>query len=246
MENTPEGKTEEPQHISRLLGKAIPSVDPALAQQRREEREQREREREQAARNERWAEVVKELGDRYAEASLDNFEVYDPKQRAAIQMVRSYGHKLGEHVAAGDSVLFFGPPGTGKDHLMATLMRRATAGLGLSLKWRNGMDLFGEIRDRMDDAGAKESTLIRDLATPAILAISDPVPPWGSVSEYQAVMLFRIIDARYRRRRPTWMTLNVESGADAAARMGASVADRLSEGAITVRCEWPSYRGRKR
>ncbi len=58
-------------------------------------------------------------------------------------------------------------------------------------------------------------------------------------------MMFRIVDKRYRENRPTWLTLNVSSGAEAAERIGVQTYDRLRHSAMGLFCNWPSYRKAK-
>ncbi len=112
---------------------------------------------------------------------------------------------------------------------------------GWSVSWENGADLFGEIRDRMDGKET-EAALIKRMIWPSALWLSDPLPPFGSLSDFQASMLFRIVDARYSRNKPTWITMNVASSEEAVKRMGPQVVDRMRHGALTVLCNWPSFR----
>jgi DNA replication protein DnaC len=107
--------------------------------------------------------------------------------------------------------------------------------------WVNGMDLFGRIRDRIQ-RGEEERDLIRGLVKPDVLAISDPLPPFGALTEFQATMLFRVLDERYSRRRPVWVTVNVANRAEFEERMGVQLVDRLIDGALVVYCNWKSYR----
>lgn len=199
---------------------------------------------EKARRRWQWENLLREIGRRYESATLDTFEAPESKQLKAKMDVMEYLVRLPENVQAGRGVIFYGPPGTGKDHLMAAMMREAIEEEGLQVRWINGLDFYGSVRDRMDDE-RPEAELVRDLGTPDILAISDPLPPWGELSGFQAQMLFRIIDRRYRNQRPVWCTMNVAHGEEAASRLGTAVVDRLRERALAIHCDWPSYRARK-
>ncbi len=75
-----------------------------------------------------------------------------------------------------------------------------------------------------------------------MLVLDDVLPPNGVLTEYQASTLHRLIDARYRRCRPTWVTMNAADGAEAERGMGPQVVDRLRHGALALFCSWPSYR----
>jgi hypothetical protein len=55
-------------------------------------------------------------------------------------------------------------------------------------------------------------------------------------------MLFRILDGRYNHLRPTWVSVNVSNRNELDERMGVTLAERLVDGALTIFCNWPSYR----
>lgn len=210
-----------------------------------ERREREERVRRQAEqrreREDAWERLAGQRGRRYSQCTLDGFAVTGDKQRNVVASLREYADSMRERVNGGESIVFFGPPGTGKDHLMAAMIREAIVNHGLRCLWKNGMDLYGEVRDRIGD-DRDEGSLIAAMAAPDILAISDPVPPFGEVSQFQASTMFRIIDKRYSAMKPTWVTLNVAKGVEAETRLGAAVVDRLRHGAWSIHCDWQSYR----
>lgn len=181
---------------------------------------------------------------RYRRCTLASFETPSEPHRKALRTVQAYVASVDRFIADGASVLFYGPPGTGKDHLMACLIH-AAVDAGRTVRWKNGMDLFGEVRDRMDDGGA-ESSFVSSLVTPDALAISDPIPPFGELSSFQAAMLFRIIDGRYSMGRPTWVTINAGDSVEMEAKIGTQTVDRLTDGAVAIHCNWPSYRRERR
>jgi DNA replication protein DnaC len=80
------------------------------------------------------------------------------------------------------------------------------------------------------------------MTRPNVLAISDPTPPLGELSDYQRSMLFRVVDRRYRDLRPTWVTINAADSAEAERKIAPNIIDRLAHGALVLRCNWPSYR----
>jgi hypothetical protein len=51
-----------------------------------------------------------------------------------------------------------------------------------------------------------------------------------------------LIDDRYNDCKPTLVTMNVADGKEADTKLGSPILDRLRHGAITIKCEWPSYR----
>lgn len=225
--------------MSQISATMPPLTDQQIAARDRE-RQERETDREQFARHDRLRGLIRERGERYAGCRLSNFAADTEAQKRAVKELVDYCGEITDRIADGEGVILFGPKGTGKDHLAMALARAAILA-GKYVLWQNGMDLFGDIRDGID-RGDSERALVRRMVNPEVLYLSDPLPPFGNLTEYQASMLFRILDGRYSRGKPTWCTVNVSSGADLDARMGAQNGDRLRDGAIAIFCDWPSHR----
>lgn len=180
-------------------------------------------------------------GERYADCKLSTYDCEYEKQREVVKALREYGCAIHENVKGGLGIVAFGPKGTGKDHLLSAMAVHAIRA-GHNVMWVNGAELFGEFRDNIGDQRRTEAAIVRSYVTPAILYLSDPLPPMGSVTEFQATTLFRILDARYSRRKPTWCSVNVNDGTELEQRLGPQNADRLRDGALALYCSWPSYR----
>lgn len=203
---------------------------------------------EDSRRHSEWSLLSKAMGARYADCKLSSFEEYGTdderrRQRSAIELCRAMSSEMESGVKPHSGLVLFGPPGTGKDHILAAMLRQACF-IGHSVRWLNGLDFFGDMRDRMDKE-SPESAIIKELSEPDILAISDPLPPWGPLTAFQAQTLFRVIDRRYRQEKLIWVTINVAGSAEASERIGTAVVDRLKERALSVHCNWPSYRARR-
>lgn len=188
-----------------------------------------------------WRRIVSSRGERYADSRLANYECRCDAQTKALSRVKDFCERLPDYHREGRGLLLFGPAGTGKDHLQVAAMRYAILKHGMNVKWVNGMDLFGTFRDAIDSS-EPETNIIKRYVDPEILAISDPLPPFGTLTEFQASMLFRIVDARYSRMRPTWATVNIKDGKEGSERLGSQILDRLKDGAVCVSCNWPSFR----
>jgi DNA replication protein DnaC len=107
----------------------------------------------------------------------------------------------------------------------------------------SGAALFTQARDRIGrDNEETESEFLATFINADVLILSDPVPPGAALSDYQRNLLYAVIDGRYRSVRPTWVTINCDSGAEAEARIGTAAADRLRDGSLTIHCNWPSHR----
>lgn len=178
------------------------------------------------------------VGPRYRNATLPGFEITHPeKQQPVVDAIKAYGENLPDEVTAGNGIVLYGPSGTGKDHLLIVLARRAIGKYRMRVAWYNGSDLFMRFRDAMD-SGRAEADMMLNYTSPTILFLSDPLP----ATDFQRGILLAIVDARYRKCRPTWVTLNVADGKEADERLGSPVVDRLRHGALACHCDWPTAR----
>lgn len=198
--------------------------------------------------------LMKKLGPRYGTCSFDNYEVYEEtapvsklnekirkSQREVFNEIMKLARDLCTHSLCGGGLVLHGRPGTGKDHLMAALMYVAVLQHGWNVHWVNGLELYQEARAVVMGDGS-EARFMAGLTNPQILAISDPLPPKDGTTPYQAEVVQRIVDHRYRYLRPTWCTLNVRTGEEADERLGAAIIDRLRHGSLCLQCDWETSR----
>lgn len=180
--------------------------------------------------------VLTKLGDaaspRHSECRFSNFEAPTVNQREAVAAALAWSDD------PNCNLVLFGPCGTGKDHLAYAAVRKAVIQHGSSVRWVNGQDWFGEVRDAIDEDTSERAT-IRAMVAPDLLIISDPLPPFGNLTQHQATMLYRVINARCK---PTVATINVANDDEADERLGVATWDRLCDGAVKICCKWQSYR----
>lgn len=219
---------------------ATPAEQEALAR-RQNELECQARAEEASRRAGMWHHLLLRVGRRYERATLDTFEASAGHQSLAKGHVFAYIAQMPSNVQQGRNVLLYGPKGTGKDHLMVAMIREAVLTHGFGVHWINGLDFYGNVRDRIG-SDKPEAELVKSICSHDILAISDPLPPWDDVGNFQAQMMFRIIDRRYRDLRPVWVTMNVAKGEEAEKRLGAATVDRLRDNALAIHCDWASHR----
>lgn len=188
----------------------------------------------------RFASIV---GAAYAKCRLSTFVVdaswtADETRRAtavreAISVALS---RIDEFHAKHRQIVFYGPPGVGKDHLMSAMMWQSFR-TGRSVRWLNGTKFHGIVRDQSNYSTMRPiGEWTQDFVRPDVLALSDP--DIGGVSP----MFYHVIDARARVSRPTWITLNATNEQDIAARLGMANWDRLRKDAWIIHCDWPSAR----
>jgi DNA replication protein DnaC len=197
--------------------------------------------------NASFDDLCKKAGPRYSPelVSLKTFEIYHDAQPPVLDRLKQVMAEMPGSITDGRGVLFLGGVGTGKDRLMFWLLYHAVANHGMRCKWISGEEFFGTLRDGMD-IGRLEEQALGPLATPDILAISDPIPIAGRPSEWQIRQLYRLIDRRYKNLLGTWATFNARSLEHAEESFSPAVLDRLQEDAHIFECFWPSFRERKR
>jgi DNA replication protein DnaC len=180
------------------------------------------------------------VGPAYGECTLDSFAATSERQRRVVAALREYAADCVDLIGQRTGLVFFGPVGTGKDHLAFAVCREAIAA-GRSVTWINGQSWFGELRDNMD-RGQPEKMAVSVLCRGSILTISDPLPPVGDLTQYQQTMLYRVVERRYSLGLATFVTANVADDAEAHRRLGVPTWDRLCHGAWKLHCAWPSHR----
>jgi DNA replication protein DnaC len=191
-----------------------------------------------------WKGLQEDRGRRYAGCTFDNYKITNDKQRKVVAKLRQYAADK-SNFQNGVGVVLFGTKGAGKDHLLMALAYEVVKNYGVCAHWVNGVTLHADLK--RDDFNNKDNSWdwgdvnSKPSKTP-ILWVSDPLPPSGALSEYQQRLLFQVIDDRYSQMLPTWLTMNVENGSEAEARMGAQNVDRLCHGALVIACDWESYR----
>lgn len=180
-----------------------------------------------AERQQRFAEFIGGVGERYAECSFDNYSVRHERHRVVFDAIRGYATDIAARVAAGNGIVLHGPNGTGKNHLLTALARFAILEHGLTVS----------------------TSPKPPLLWPAdILCLCDPCPVSGldASGGYEAANkmneLRETIGAYYDARRPIWLSANVRSREHATEMLGAQMVDRLWDGAIVIHMNWRSDR----
>jgi len=198
------------------------------------------------ARFESFKELAKVRGARYAPATLETYQTQRPEQRAVVERLRAFQRDGVPNLHRGGGLLFYGPEGTGKDHLLFAMLRHAIIECGYSAMWRDGMGMQDEIRESIGDG--KQSELRRRLCDPQILAISDPLPPRSGESDkddlsaWNLQFLRDVIDRRYSALKSTWFTFNGTSLDALKVALLPPLTARIADCSTEILCNWKSNR----
>lgn len=192
-----------------------------------------------------WLQFMQARGIRYRDCRLHNFDVgadeFTEGRQTAVRQLLEFCTSIAERVGRGQNLLIYGPKGTGKDHLLAACSRAAIAAFQ-NVVWVNGAELLQRFAEAATTKGECLADIMAELSAPDVLYISDPLPPVGALNQSQATTLFKLLDWRYRQRKAVWASVNVKGAAELEERMTGQNADRLRDGAMAIKCNWPSYR----
>ena len=178
------------------------------------------------------------IPQRFRSKTFASFSVNHDGQEAALAIAMEFANHFDTHAACGTTAVFSGLPGTGKSHLAIAagqeIMKKTT------VLYISAIDAVRMIRDTWRrDAPRTESQVIAELAGVGLLILDEIGVQHGTESEQ--VLLFDIIDKRYRDLRPMILLTNLnKSGMKTF--LGDRSFDRLRESGSWTVFDWPSLR----
>lgn len=196
---------------------------------------------EQAA--EHFAQVAA-IPRRFAQANLRAFTSLDEKQEVAFKRVCRWANA----VRAGKSpwLVLSGSWGTGKSHMACAALNSLRDAKGLDVRFVACIDLIRAVQDTYQkNATTSEAQIIADLARLDVLCLDDVA---ADPSQFEAKLIARILDARYRNDKPTLIVTNLGiSGTSGKPSkfdeyVGPLVASRVGECADLVDCTTTDFR----
>ncbi|MFZ2172370.1 MAG: ATP-binding protein [Methylococcaceae bacterium] len=177
---------------------------------------------------------------RFRDKSFDNFIVSSKEQENALTIAREFADNFEEHHKNGTSLILSGKAGTGKSHLALaiaqSIMPKHTS------MYLNALDAVRMIRDTWRKGSEQSETDVLNLLGFIDLLVIDEVGVQNG-TENEQVLMFDIINRRYRDMMPTIFLTNLGTKGFSEFLTERSY-DRLRENGIWVTFEWESYRRR--
>jgi len=167
-----------------------------------------EREQDEMQERYRKAEVerkfaISSLGERFENCRFETFS-HRPGSEKAFQLARDYAERF--ELYGGESLLIWGDPGNGKSHLAAAICHK--------LKERDKIPVFQTMTELLERIRSTFRQQSRESEREIMAALQDcdllVLDDLGAekVSDWTLDVLFRIIDGRYRAKKPTLFTTN--------------------------------------
>lgn len=209
---------------------------------KRDEAERDAAAKQETYRRQGWfTDFLRQAGDSAKEYRFNTYEAKSPYQKRCADAVADWANGGKESLQTTRNLVLHGPVGTGKDHLAVAACRTLCLKHGVRTGFISVQDWFGRIRDAIDD-NESERQIIGEAASYDLLVLSDPIPPFGNLTQHQATMFYRLVERRSSLRRAIIVTVNVATDLEAYERLGAPTWNRLIDDALMIHCNWESHR----
>lgn len=182
------------------------------------------------------------VGLRYVQSCFESFVAETPEQSKALSECVAYA----DHIADGGhaNLVMSGQVGTGKTMLACAMVNRLLSS-GRRVRIANLGHIVRDIKDSWQKTGCKtETDIIRELVQLDLLVIDEVGQQRGT--ETELLLIFDIIDGRYKAMLPTVLISNLDKKGIVEA-IGERAFDRLrQDGGKLVAFNWGSMRGLRR
>lgn len=146
------------------------------------------------------------LPPKFLDRTLAAYRAYSPAQQRALLRARRFVDEFVPGAAGQRALLFCGPPGTGKTHLLSAMLRELAAKKAVRGRYEEFFLLLSDIRDGFS-RGLSSREWLEPLRQVDVLAI-DEIGKGGKNRDFEQGILDEIISVRYNAQRPTLLATN--------------------------------------
>lgn len=143
---------------------------------------------------------------KFVDRTLSVYRAYSPAQQRALLRARRFVDEFVPGASGQRALLFCGPPGTGKTHLLSAMLRELAARKAVRGRYEEFFLLLSDIRDGFS-RGLSSREWLEPLRQVDVLAI-DEIGKGGKNREFEQGVLDEIISVRYNAQRPTLLATN--------------------------------------
>src|SRR5947207_11370118 len=146
------------------------------------------------------------LPPKFLNRTLAGYAGISPDQKIALARARRFVDEFIPAAAGQRALLFCGPPGSGKTHLLAAILRELAAKKGVRGRYEEFFLLLSDIRDGFS-RGLSSREWLEPLRQVDVLAI-DEIGKGGKNREFEQGILDEVLSVRYNAGRPTLLATN--------------------------------------
>jgi DNA replication protein DnaC len=219
----------------------LPPFCPVCAEEQPEEEEDQEqaKKKDRAILMSRWASLS--IGSRYRQCSFDNYTPETENAKEVKATCEGYAKTFPARLEAGDSMIFLGETGTGKNHLAAAIAKSILK-QGYTVLHTEVSTMLRVIKKSWNPPRGDEEKAIGEFILPDLL-ILDEIRDFSK--EVDKELLMEVLVKRYKDERPTILMTNYDLPKLENA-IGNHIVDRFwDRGGSILQFNWPSYRRKK-
>jgi DNA replication protein DnaC len=146
------------------------------------------------------------LPPKFLGRTLSGYRAYSPAQQRALLRARRFVDEFVPGASGQRALLFCGPPGTGKTHLLCAMLRDLAARKGVRGRYEEFFLLLSDIRDGFS-RGLSSREWLDPLRQVDVLAI-DEIGKGGKNRDFEQGILDEVLSVRYNAGRPTLLATN--------------------------------------
>jgi len=170
---------------------------------------------------------------RYQGKTFANYKPKTPRQRDALAACTQYIDGIEDFAAQGQGLVLLGLLGVGKTHLLAAIVQQSVQRL-VSARYTTMHDVLTAVKGNWSWHGEENG---RQFVAPDVLALDEV---WTK-NDAERNAMFALIDARYRRNRPTLLASNM-TWSELKNSLGERICDRLLDGGKIIPLDGESHR----
>jgi len=181
---------------------------------------------------------ISDLGEKFESAAFSQFKPVEGTENA-YKLSKRFVNEFGTELWKGVALMLWGNAGNGKS-LLAASVANELEGKGKTVVFISMPNLLQKIRNTFNNNNKEsEDEIMKALHTCDLLIIDDIGTE--KVTDWVEDVIYRIVDGRYTRKKPIFVTSNLNPD-DLGAKIGPRSMDRLTEMCQSIHNKATSYR----